>query len=219
MNTMFDTILQLPLFQGLTEDDLTHILGKAKLHFEKHKPKEVIATANEPCDQLLFVLKGTVAANTKSANGRINITEYFEAPFLIEPYSLLGMTPQYVATYTAHTEIHTLSLSKSFALNELCQYEIFRLNLLNIISNRSQTLCRRLWDSATDSLENRLIHFIKTHCERLTGEKLLKIKMEDLALELNDTRTSISRILNNLQSNNLVDLRRGEILVHELELL
>lgn len=31
MNTMFDTLLQLPLFQGLAQEDFTNILGKVKL--------------------------------------------------------------------------------------------------------------------------------------------------------------------------------------------
>ena len=33
MNTMFDTLLQLPLFQGLAQEDFTNILGKVKLSF------------------------------------------------------------------------------------------------------------------------------------------------------------------------------------------
>ena len=37
METMFDTLLQLPLFQGLCHEDFTNILEKVKLHFTKHK--------------------------------------------------------------------------------------------------------------------------------------------------------------------------------------
>ncbi len=37
METMYDTLLQLPLFQGLAHEDFTNILGKVKLHFTKHK--------------------------------------------------------------------------------------------------------------------------------------------------------------------------------------
>ena len=33
---MYDTLLQLPLFQGLAHEDFTNILGKVKLHFTKH---------------------------------------------------------------------------------------------------------------------------------------------------------------------------------------
>ena len=54
MNTMFDTLLQLPLFQGLAQEDFTNILGKVKLSFTKHKAGEVIVKAGDTCSQLIF---------------------------------------------------------------------------------------------------------------------------------------------------------------------
>ena len=34
--TMYDTLLQLPLFQGLGKNDITEILSKVKFHFKKY---------------------------------------------------------------------------------------------------------------------------------------------------------------------------------------
>ena len=68
MNTMFDTLLQLPLFQGLAQEDFTNILGKVKLNFTKHKAGEVIEKAGDTCSQLIFVLKGEISSCTSSAN-------------------------------------------------------------------------------------------------------------------------------------------------------
>ena len=42
METMFDTLIQLPLFQGLCHEDFTSMLDKVKLHFIKHKAGETI---------------------------------------------------------------------------------------------------------------------------------------------------------------------------------
>ena len=42
MNTMFDTLLQLPLFQGLAQEDFTNILGKAQLDFPQDIGKVVL---------------------------------------------------------------------------------------------------------------------------------------------------------------------------------
>lgn len=58
METMFDTLLQLPLFQGLCHEDFTNILEKVKLHFTKHKAGDVIVKSGTPCDKLIFLLKG-----------------------------------------------------------------------------------------------------------------------------------------------------------------
>ena len=181
MNTMFDTLLQLPLFQGLAQEDFTNILGKVKLSFTKHKAGEVIVKAGDTCSQLIFVLKGEISSCTSSANTSYSSTEYFQAPYVIEPQSLFGMSTSYVSAYTAQTETHTVSISKAFVMSELFKYDIFRLNYMNIISNRAQSLNSRLWAESTDNLEKRIGNFILTHIERPSGRKILKIKMEELA--------------------------------------
>ena len=54
--TMYDTLLQLPLFQGLCKNDFTSILGKVKLHFRKYNADEIIVEQGEPCTELIFLL-------------------------------------------------------------------------------------------------------------------------------------------------------------------
>ncbi len=213
MNTMFDTLLQLPLFQGLAQEDLTCILGKVKLHFAKYKAGEVILKAGTTCDRFIFILKGEVSSITLSSDASYSFTEYLQAPLLLEPQSMFGMNTTYVSTYLAHDEVHTVSISKAFVMNELFKYEIFRLNYMNVISNRAQSLNTRLWCKTEESLEKRISGFILNHIERPIGEKLLKIKMEDLALIVNDTRMGVSKALNGMQEEGLLELHRGEILI------
>lgn len=219
MDTMFDTLLQLPLFQGLTQEDFTSIIEKVKLHFTKYKADEIILEAGQPCDQLFFLLKGEIAATTTPPHHIYTLTEYFQAPYLVEPQSMFGMNTTHATTYTAHTEVHTVNVSKAAVLNELFKYEIFRLNYLNIISNRVQVSNNRLWDKPVDDLENRIHAFILTHVERQEGEKILKIKMEDLARYVHDTRLNVSKALNKMQDSGIVKLQRGGIIVTDARLL
>lgn len=64
-------------------------------------------------------------------------------------------------------------------MSELFKYDIFRLNYMNIISNRAQSLNSRLWAESTDNLEKRIGNFILTHIERPSGRKILKIKWKN----------------------------------------
>ena len=219
MNTMYDTLLQLPLFQGLSQEDFTNILGKVKLNFTKHKAGETILKRGDSCNQLVFILKGEVAVSTSSANASYSITEYLQAPHLIEPQSMFGMNTSYTSTYVAETETHTVDISKNFVLNELFGYDIFRLNYMNIISNRSQNLNNRLWAASSDSLEKHISNFLLAHVERPIGKKILKVKMEELAQIVNDTRMGVSKALNGMQEKNLLELHRGEIVIPDAEKL
>ena len=51
------------------------------------------------------------------------------------------------------------------------------------------------------------------------GEKILKIKMEDLANLIDETRINVSKVLNDLQEQGLVQLSRKEISIPALEKL
>jgi len=68
-------------------------------------------------------------------------------------------------------------------------------------------------------IEDKIIRFILGHIERMTGEKLFKVKMDDLARMLDDTRLNVSKALNGLQELNLLELHRKEIRIPDLSLL
>ena len=91
--TMYDTLLQLPLFQGLCKNDFTSILGKVKLHFRKYNADEIIVEQGEPCTELIFLLNGEISSQIVDEQKSYSLHETFGSPFVLEPYSLFGMHP------------------------------------------------------------------------------------------------------------------------------
>jgi len=216
---MYDTLLQLPLFQGLCHEDFTNILEKVKLHFTNYKAGETIVKHDMVCDKLIFLLKGEISSLSSPKDNTFTFMEYFEAPYLIEAHSLFGMNLNYASSYVARTEVQTISISKSFVLTELFNYDIFRLNYMNIVSNRAQVFYDRLWRSASDNLKKKIIDFILVRTEKFTGEKDLKIRMEDIAIYVDDTRLNVSKALNDFQSMGLLTLSRKAIHISEINAL
>ncbi|MEG2855130.1 Crp/Fnr family transcriptional regulator [Bacteroides sp.] len=216
---MYDTLLQLPLFQGLCHEDFSKILEKVKLHFLKYKAGDVIMESRSSCDQLIFLLKGEISSMTTSQDETYTIVEHAEAPYVIEPHALLGMNINYASSYVARTEVNAISISKSFVLNALLNYDIFRLNYMNFISNRAQALYAQLWQEAPLDLIDKIVRFLHMHIEKPQGEKIIKVKMEDLASYLDDTRLNVSKTLNILQESDLLLLRRKEIVIMDTEKL
>ncbi len=217
--TMYDTLLQLPLFQGLCKNDFTEIIGKVKLHFSKYKAGEKIVKQGNPCTGLIFLLKGEIRSERKDKNHLYTWCEFFNSPYVLEPYSLFGMHTNYMCSYTAVSDVDIVSLEKNFILYELSKYDVFLLNYLNIINNRSQTLYERATDSKIHSIPEKITSFFLSHTEKLTGKKLLKIKMEDFAFLLDSTRLCISKTLNELQEKGFITLRRKEIEIPEVSSL
>ena len=216
---MYDTLLQLPLFQGLGKGDFTSIIEKVKFHFHHIEAGKTIFTQGDTCQQLVFLLDGRIMSHTSNKELCYQLWETHEGPSIIEPYSLFGMQPSYTATYKAHTKVRLLTIDKAYVLSDLNNYEIFRINFLNILSNRCQTTHHKLKNIRTGNLKEKLADFFMLRCTKAEGEKILRITMEDLASLINETRINVSKLLNELHEKGIIQLRRKEIGVPALEKL
>lgn len=217
--TMYDTLLQLPLFQGLCKEDFTSIIEKVKFHFHNINAGQIILRQGELCNQLTFLLDGELSSHIINAELNYHLTEIHKGPFIVEPYSLFGMTPTYTSTYRAYTDVKMLTIDKSFILSDLFNYEIFRINYMNILSNRCQYLANKLSNSQTISIQDKFVDFFRTRCLKPEGEKTLHITMEDLATLIGETRINVSKLLNDWQKIRLLQLKRKEIFIPDLEKL
>lgn len=214
--TMYDTLLQLPLFQGMSKDGLSEVIEKAKFHFQKFADKEVVFKQEETCDKLVFLLSGKLSAETAAPCGTFTFEEIFEGPSIIEAYSLFGLRPRFKATYTTRSEVALLTIDKQYFYGVLERYEVFRMNFFNLLTNRADQLHERIWSINDQQLEGRLIHFIRSLSTTMHGKKVLRVKMEDLANLLDDTRLNVSNVLNKWQEEGLIEMRRKEFVFNDI---
>ena len=214
--TMYNTLLQLPLFQGMSKDELSEIIERVKLHFVRVDDKRPLFVQGEPCDKLAFLLNGKLVSETTAPCGTFTFVEVYDTPMMIEPHSLFGRRPCYKATYTAQEEASLLIIDKQYIYDVLGSYEIFRMNFFNQLCYKTEQLYERVWNIDSQPLEGRLIYFIRNLCNTLQGTKILRIKMEDLARLMDDTRLNISNVLNQWQAEGLIEMRRKEFIIHDL---
>ena len=214
---MYDTLLSLPLFQGMSQTDFNSLLQKIRLDFIRYEDGDVIIEKGNRCGSLAFLINGTVESSRSGMDGNFTFSELIEAPFLIEPYSMFGRAGSYQRTYTAIGSCSFLMVDKQYIYTELGKYNICRMNLLNILSGRVQQLDSHIWSLDGMSLRERIIRFIKGLSDIQSGQKRLVIKMNDLATLMDATRLNVSRELNALEKDGLISLRRKEIFIPALE--
>ena len=208
---MYENLLRLPYFQGISKNDLTSILDKVKLEFFRYHDGDKIVSQGERCDNFIILLNGRIKSETTANDSTFTLSEIHSAPHAIEPYSLFGISTKYIRSYYAVGETDILLINKSYFFSEFTKHDIFTINLLNLVSSRAQNINKRIWEDVPQSIEGRIIRFIALRAETLCGEKRLAIKMERLAAELCETRINISRALNSLQEQGVVKLSRKEI--------
>ena len=209
----------LPFFQGMSKDEITSILDKVKLVFTRYADGERIAAQGSPCNSLTLLVRGTLTSKCVSPDGRYTLTEELTTPFAFEPYSLFGLSPTYRNSYYAKGECDILTIDKSYLFNEFSRYDIFMMNIMNILCQRVQQKNAQIWNARRLPMTEKIIEFIAVRTESPEGCKTLQIKMDDLADILDVTRINVSTALNKLQKSGLIELRRKEIHIPSFKLL
>lgn len=216
---MFETLLNLPLFQGLSRNDLTQILEKVKFRFRNLAQGELLQRQGTPCRDMVFLMNGEVFVKTEMKDCDMTFFENCHAPVILQPGTLFGLHPVYTHSFIAKAASTVMEIEKGIVLTDLCNYEIFRLNFFNVLCTQSQYFNALLWKSFPDTVENRIARFFLTHAVTPVGEKTLRARMTDFADYLSVSRIAMSRALNNLSDNGLLHLSRGLIKVPFLECL
>ena len=216
---MYESLLCLPYFQGMSKDDITAILGKVTLEFKRYGDGDVIFRRGEKCDKFIILTQGKVTGTATAPDKSYSISEELYAPMAIEPHSIFGYSTCYQRDYTAKGDCTLLFIDKQHIFGELSKHNIFTINLLNIICRRTQQMDERIWNYNSTTLHGRIVQFIANHCERQKGEKHISVKMERLAALLCETRLNISKALNDMQDAGHLSLHRGGITIHAIERL
>ena len=216
---LYDKLLQFTLFQGMSHADLMEVVGHTKFNFSKQPVGQRIVKEGDICDHLIFLTTGALSVETVSDDHTCRVYEVINAPYVIQPEQLFGLTQRYTSNFKTSDDCSLITIDKQEVLLLLETQLVFRLNMLNSLAADSQRLRHRAWRSAPQSLRNRITRFFFSRCLYPAGPKTFYILMTQLAAELNDSRLDISRALNEMEDDGLLTLHRGRIEIPMLERL
>lgn len=219
MFQLYDKLLQFSLFRGLSYNDLTQIVAHTKFDFRKYEVGQTVATEGETCGKLCLLTDGILQTMRWSDDHSYCVVEEMPSPeaFLLE--RLFGLRQHFTATYTALTPCNLMLIDKREVMRLMDTFVIFHINVLNIVTTQAQKLSDREWHPQPAALDRRVARFLTGHCSCPSGCKSFHIRMEQLAVEVNDSRLNVSRVLNNFQDRGLVFLKRGRIDIPRIERL
>ncbi|HEY9551196.1 MAG TPA: Crp/Fnr family transcriptional regulator [Prevotella sp.] len=219
MNQLYNKLLMLPLFQGLSYSDLSAIVEQTPFEFKAYKPQDIIVCEDDPCNNMIFLIDGQMERIAQPDDRQYQLKEQLKAPNVLQPERIFGLVQRYTHTYMALTSCNALLLKKEHVIRLSASFDIFRINLLNILCTQNQRLQHRLWTKQPHSLRERVIRFFAERCQYPAGAKDFKIKMTQVAEAVNANRVNVSRVLNELHREELLILSRNHICIPALERL
>ena len=216
---IYDRLLQFPLFQGMSRDDLEIVAGHIRFGFQKVTAGRQIIHAGDPCTHLYFLINGTLKIETFSDDRRYSVTEQMSSPYILQQESIFGYYQRYTHNFYALTDANFLTLDKEEVVRLSEDFLVFRLNLMNHLATQTQKLIQAQWRRNPLSLRERIVRFLFQHTLYPAGPKTFHILMERLAEEVSDSRLNVSRTLNRMQAAGIIELHRGRIEIPQLERL
>lgn len=214
---MFERLLQLPLFQGLTTREIAEVMAHVRLDFVNYHQGDEIVIQGESCRKLIYIINGEVMAEHRNTDLQFTLIEYLPNLKVIEPYNLFGMYQAYSRSYSFTSPGCTLSIDKAMVLNHLMTNNIVKINLMNIACNKYQQTQRLLCCYPDENVRQKIVKFILSHSIVSKGRKEIQIKMTDLANIIHETRLKVSMELNEMQKQGFITMQRGSFTIHDLQ--
>ena len=216
---LLDKLLQFPLFLGMSRDDLEIVAGHTRFGFIKLEAGKTVVKSGDNCNQLHFLINGSLRIRTYSDDYGYSIEEQMQAPNILQLESVFGYYQRYTHDFIALTDVNFITIDKEEVMRLTEDFLVFRLNIINHFATLAQKKMRQAWTRPPQSLEERVIRFLVQHSTYPAGHKVFNILMTRLADELNDSRLNVSRVLNEMQHKGLITLGRGKIDIPQLERL
>lgn len=198
---------QCPLFRGLSDEEIYNLLGTGEYSRIKYTIGDIISRKDTAYSGLMIVAKGVVSGKATSSSGQVMFSDEISSPNLISPAFLFGgynRLPFDVVAATNEVEIVIIHRAKLFELMQ--NNAIILSNFIDILSNRANTLNKRLFYLAFASLKHKI-------CEYIIDEATINntITKRSIMKYFDITLDSVEKILNSLVKAKTIQLDNDSI--------
>lgn len=212
-NNIYETLMQLPLFNGVSYNRITEIIGNTKLSFTKYLPGERIITAGDPCTHIMFVIGGKVQLTIRNYDDRFQVRQTLNAPSVITPDYLFGLNTLYPATATAVDTASLMQITKRDFISIMKDDEVCLYNYFNYISTNAQKAVDGVIAVTSGSLEERIAFWIIALTQRDATDIVLTCRQRALYTFFGVQRSSFISTLDSMKEKGIIDYSTNEIRV------
>lgn len=219
MNSMYQQLMQLPLFQGVSTDVITALVEKLPFHFLKFRNGEQIFAAGDQCSHIRFIVSGRVRLETPCDHLRVSLLQTLETPHVLAAEYLFGRETTYPYSAFADGPCGILQLRKSDYIKMLAFDKVFLFNILNYLSSGSQRNTASILAIKDGSVVERLAMIVDALTVTGATDVAVRFKQKDLCVLLGTQRTTLIASLDKLADEDIVDYTSNELRVLDLSRL
>ena len=193
---MIKTLRETVVFNDLDEDTIKDILEKTKYEIKKYSLDEPIAFRGDEVKGLYIILKGTLITEMLTEEGNVIKIEELVPSDVIASAFIFGKNNSFPVDLTAKDEAEILYVERKEFLKLLFSQEKILENFLNEISNKTQLLTSKIWNSFNNkTIKKKFCDYVKRN--QKNNEFFIE-NLGALAEFFGVERPSLSRVLSEL---------------------
>lgn len=213
LNSMYENLMRLPLFNGVSYNRISEIVGNTRLAFMKFLSGERIVSAGDPCTRLMFVIGGKVRLAVRNSSDRFIVSQTLESPSVVSPDFLFGRNTLFPASVTAIDTVSIMEIEKNDFINIIRNDEVCLFNYLNYISTNAQKAVDGVLALTSGSLEERIAFWIIALTQRDAKDIVFSCRQRDLYSLFGVQRSSFISTLDSMKERGLIEYTQTEISV------
>ena len=193
---MIKTLKETVVFNGIDEKTIKNILEKNKYEIKKYSPNESIAFRGDEVRGLYIILKGTLTTEMLTEEGNVIKIEELVPSDVIASAFVFGKKNSFPVDLNAKDEAEILFIERKEFLKILFSKEKILENFLNEVSNKTQLLTSKIWNSFNNkTIKKKFCDYVKKNQKN----NLFSIQnLGALAEYFGVERPSLSRVLSDL---------------------
>ena len=193
---MIKTLKETVVFNSMDEKTIKNILEKTKYEMKKYSPNESIAFRGDEVKGLYIILKGTLITEMLTEEGNVIKIEELVPSDVIASAFIFGKKNSFPVDLAAKDEAEILYVERKEFLKLLFSQEKILENFLNEISNKTQLLTSKIWNSFNNkTIKKKFCDYVKKNQK----DNLFSIQnLGALAEFFGVERPSLSRVLSDL---------------------
>ena len=193
---MIEILKETVVFNGIDEKTIKNILEKTKYEIKKYSPNESIAFRGDEVRGLYIILKGTLTTEMLTEEGNVIKIEELVPSDVIASAFVFGKKNSFPVDLNAKDEAEILFIERKEFLKILFSKEKILENFLNEVSNKTQLLTSKIWNSFNNkTIKKKFCDYVKKNQKN----NLFSIQnLGALAEYFGVERPSLSRVLSDL---------------------
>jgi len=194
------------------------LFSSSKYKINQYNKGQIIHIQNEICYTIDIILEGRVSVQKIDEDGNILKINVFSGGDILGANLLFSSRNSYPMTVVSESNTVILHIYKELIL-ELSQTNLrFMIGLMTVISDRTLLLTDKIDAISLKTIRQRIIDFLRYEYYLQKSNILqLNISKKDLAERLGIQRTSLSRELNKMRRDSLLEYNARTITLKRID--